>query len=1131
MKIDRGENSFSETGGLKRLRALACAPSIPRRLPVWLCSCLAALLAAGALLAAEAPRPFDVPAGDAAETLKLAASQGGIEIVFFAETVRGVRTAELRGKFPPHEALERLVAHTGLTLSLNDSVGTVTVLKNPVPPLNPPPANPTVKSTRTFVSVLTSWFAATATTLAQSPVVPTKDDPIELSPFVVSSDSQRGYLATQTLNGTRLKTDLKDIGSSLTVFTEEMMNDIGANSIYGLMAFAPNTDPFVMTTSDVTGNGNDFINIPTKFVTRGGASTVIAQDFFSSPVPQDRFNTESLTFTRGPNAILFGLGNAAGAFLSSTKRAKPKDALSFEEQIDSRGGHRATLDINRVLIKNYLSFRYAGLLEGLNSFRINDNTYQRRHFFTLNFTPFKRTTLRVNYDQGHLQQSAVRPWPDYDAVSPWLAAGSPILSTFTNSAAGKPAGTQNFPFAGLISTEFTPGGTPIPTQTLQNQGQSAPTTFANGFPVNGANFRSFINPSIYPTFASSFSNTAYRPIDYHTFTAFWEQQITRDLFVELAFNRTSYQQNSLNGFVGQMSYLYVDPNAQLPNGQPNPNVGKLYSESQPTQLHNAQNPTNVRATTSYEFDFARHTSGRLGFLGRHAAAVFIQQDNSPFSAANNSLVNATPLAKTGPTAALTNAANVIRYRYYYDPANGKVSPSAGRRLEALPDLFANDPITPNASGITPAFMNVSGPNGSYSIVKTRALAAQSFFWKDRIVLTNGLRQDDQTSWNALAADFAGLRDANGVYPSAKGVKLSEFVPRTRTERGGHTYSRGLVFHALPWVSLSYNTSTNFSVNAGVKNIFGDVLPNPQGKGSDYGMRFSLFESRLFFDLTYYTNENVNAAENITVNTAGDFSQFNDIWAAVASFTGDAKYLSPPHSNLSFVKQDIVSTTSKGWEFTLTGNPSKHWRVTVNGSVRGDNTTSPRGYYTNLYLAQYIPLVKSHPEWQNLNANGVTVAAAVASLQNTLTNFNAVRSSPSANFASNWTLNLIQTYELPREAKILGVPLGGISIGGSMNARGKAVDGFAVNSALVLDPTAPYYAPGYTNFGAWVTYKRKLFKNRIDWRLQMNVRNLFDDNTVSPLITVDSRDGKHTPNVAIYQLKEPRTYQFTSTFKY
>ena len=998
-----------------------------------------------------------------------------------------------------------------------------------------PKTSPRVRAAHLF-AIAATLAAPSAFPQASTPTPATaaSGDAVILSPFQVDATADKGYYAQQTLNGTRLKTDLKDIGSSLTVFTEQMLDDLGANSIYNLMSFAPNTDPFVMSTSDITGNGNDFINIPTKFVSRGGASTVVAQDFFSNGIPQDRYNSEALTFTRGPNAILFGLGNAAGAFVSSTKRVKPKDARTVEQQMDSRGGHRLTIDLNQVLVKNYLALRYAGLFEGLNSFRLHTNDYQRRHFFTLNFTPFKKTTVRVNYDTGHIQQNAVRPWPDYDAVSPWLAAGSPIIATFTNVATGKPAGTQNFAYAGLVSTEFSAGGTVIPTQRLTNQGQSVPTTFANGFPVNGANFRSLVNESIYPTFASAFGNSAYRLTDYHTVSAFLEQQITRDFFIEAAFNKVDSKLKAVNGFVGQLSQIYVDPNRQLPDGSPNPNAGRLYSQSQPTIIDAPNAATNYRALASYEFDFARHVSNSswLRHLGRHQAAVFAEESNTSGWSSNNGIFNTTPLIPTGATAAITNGQNAIQYRYYYDPARNKVGTSGGRHIEAIPVLYANEPLPArDPSGITPAFLSQQGPTMTEAVVKTRSLALQSFFWKDRIVVTNGLRTDDQTSWLAVPNDFGALRDANGTAPRPSGIDVRKFQPGSRAERGGHTYTRGLVVHALPWVSLSYNTSNNFQVNSGTRNVFGDLLPNPQGKGNDYGLKFSFFDRRLFFDLTYYTISNENSADSISSNAAGNFKQFDQLWIAVSNFTNDVKYLTSPYSTLSTVWQDVVSTTSKGWEMSLTANPTKQWRVTLNGSKRGDNTTSARGVYINAYTAQYIPIIKSHPEWQPLDASGVSVANRVIDLENTLVNFNAIRNSPSANFASNWTLNLIQTYEFARETKVAGLPLGGFSLGGSMNARGKAIDGFAVDSKLVLDPTLPYYAPSYANFGAWITYKRKLFNNRLDWRLQLNVRNLFDENTIFPLVTVDTRDGKHTPSVAIYNLKEPRTYQFTSSSKF
>lgn len=47
----------------------------------------------------------------------------------------------------------------------------------------------------------------------------------ELSPFAVEAADSTGYQATSTLAGTRIKTNLKDLGASISVVTEEFMDD------------------------------------------------------------------------------------------------------------------------------------------------------------------------------------------------------------------------------------------------------------------------------------------------------------------------------------------------------------------------------------------------------------------------------------------------------------------------------------------------------------------------------------------------------------------------------------------------------------------------------------------------------------------------------------------------------------------------------------------------------------------------------------------------------------------------------------------------------------------------------------------------------------------------------------------
>ena len=115
---------------------------------------------------------------------------------------------------------------------------------------------------------------------------------LTLSPFTVTADSEQGYVATQTLNGTRLKSAMKDIGAAMTIFTDELMDDLAASSVLDLAKFAPNTDTYVGNISDTAGAGNEFLTTQTpQYVTRGGTTGLISQDFFSTPtVPPDRYN-------------------------------------------------------------------------------------------------------------------------------------------------------------------------------------------------------------------------------------------------------------------------------------------------------------------------------------------------------------------------------------------------------------------------------------------------------------------------------------------------------------------------------------------------------------------------------------------------------------------------------------------------------------------------------------------------------------------------------------------------------------------------------------------------------------------------------------------------------------------------
>lgn len=1083
----------------------------PARLAPWLCL---ALFAAAALscqspgLAAEAGlRRFDVPAGLADQTLKTFSDQAGVAVVFGTDSAGRIRTNAVKGNYTTAEAMALLLRDSGLIAVASEKTGTFTITRDP----NGARATP----------------AATGARPDAKPR-PEQEGVVTLSPFVVDSSRETGYLATETLNGTRIRTEVKDIASSMTIFTTEMMDDLGAHNLNDLMMFAPNTDPFVVSTDQTTNYGATFILTANQYTTRGGSTTLVTQDFFTNNVPQDRYNSEALTFTRGPNSILFGQGDSAGGFTSSTKRANDKTATTVTLEGSSYDGFRATLDHNQVIRRGLLSIRYAGLHEQGHSYRYPSEKLQRRHFVTLSLRPTGKTEIRASFERGHLDLPAVKPWGIYDAISPWLDAGSPLLPTYVNSTGGKPIGTRNYTVSGLVSTEFSPAGTKIPIQYLTNQGQSAPATYAFGYP-DWFTKRTFNDDSVYPVF-STLDGGSYRVTDYNIRTLVVEQEITKNLIIEAAVQENDTRVRANYGFVADNGYLHADPNAQLPGGIPNPNVGKLYAESLMTTFILPESLRGRRIMASYDLDLTRK-QGWLKHLGRQRGIAFVEEKDTRSSTANMRAYNVTPLVTTGAFGIINNNRNLIYYRYYYDPARGKVGADGGRYLDNYPLVYANSPLPArDHSGVTTGLINIAA-SASESVLTTRGAALQSIFLNNRLVFTNGIRRDESEVWQAAAQDMTALADANGIRPDGREINVRRDFANSLREAGGSTYTRGAVFHVLPWLSLKYNASDNLRPNLGSRDVYGVLLPNSQGKGSDYGLRAALFAQKLLVDLTFYKLSNVNQFDPVNNSPTGHFgNEINYIWDAVASYSGDNRYANAPYSQTGQGWFDTASTSSEGIEFTVTANPNRQWRVSLNGSKRGNIKTTSRGGIIARYLMQYLPAIESRPEWMALNTvAGQTVAQRVANLQAMLESFDAIKDVPAAVYAPSWTLNAVQTYSFSAASRLKG-----LSVGTSMNARGQAIAGFREDYSRpknLLDPRRPYYSPAYTIFGAWITYRHTAFQDRTDWRWQFNVRNLFDQGSIYPMRIVDSRDGSHTPSKAIYAFREPRTLTLSTTIKF
>ncbi len=160
------------------------------------------LLLPSVLSAAEAARrTFDIPAGDAAATLKQFASQSGAQLLYSPDDVSGVPTQAIRGEFIPFVALAQMLVGTPLKARQDDKTRAIAITApspSRAPPANAPtpppdtPRNPEPKSlnspavkSRTLLSFLASWLITSAVADAQTVLRPSasSEEAVVLSPF------------------------------------------------------------------------------------------------------------------------------------------------------------------------------------------------------------------------------------------------------------------------------------------------------------------------------------------------------------------------------------------------------------------------------------------------------------------------------------------------------------------------------------------------------------------------------------------------------------------------------------------------------------------------------------------------------------------------------------------------------------------------------------------------------------------------------------------------------------------------------------------------------------------------------------------------------------------------------------
>jgi len=278
-------------------------------------------------------------------------------------------------------------------------------------------------------------LCAASTGLAQTraPVAPaTENEVLVLTPFeVTASTGNEGYTAATTLAGNRLNTELRDIGSAVSVVTKEFLQDTAATDNNSLLQYTVGTE-VGGTRGNFAGVGDaaqlneDTVRPNDNTRVRGLAAADNTRDFFRSDVPWDSYNVERVDLQRGANSILFGQGSPAGIINTGLKTAQFRNFGTAEVRVGSYGTTRGTLDINRVLLPKELALRVSLLAEDEKYRQDPAFSEDRRVYAALRYEPkaLNRggtlTSIKANFESGKIDSNNPRMLPPADAISPWF---------------------------------------------------------------------------------------------------------------------------------------------------------------------------------------------------------------------------------------------------------------------------------------------------------------------------------------------------------------------------------------------------------------------------------------------------------------------------------------------------------------------------------------------------------------------------------------------------------------------------------------------------------------------------------------------------------------------------------------
>ncbi|WP_146180210.1 TonB-dependent receptor plug domain-containing protein [Opitutus sp. ER46] len=642
-------------------------------------------------------------------------------------------------------------------------------------------------------------------------------------------------------------------------------------------------------------------------------------------------------------------------------------------------------------------------------------------------------------------------------------------------------------------------------------------------------------------------------------------------------------------FVGQSSespmLVYIDVNEKLLDGRANPFFLRPYiNATEPTLRRDPFLRDSFKGQLAYQLNLTREKNW-VRWLGDHAFSAYGEYKNTQSASYRfrDAVISNHAWLPAGANRANGTTAARGYYRYYLGDRQGDnvdYAPPAWQSsagtyalnwYNAVTQQWVSEPATIGEAYYAPG----AGTQRSRNIIKTTGAVMQNHLLDDRIVTTAGVRRDSNLN-----------RLSTGTPVAPDGITADLVANRTWLEdwlrRDGRTKTYGVVVKPLrnfKWVdaraarggvggfladaarslTLHYNRSDSFLPEIVAQNLVGELLPDPHGKGKDYGFAISLLgDNRLVLRYNQYesTQEESRAGESGTIasraaridfsNTTGGSDRFNLYrnareWVTQANptWTNDqveaevARQMGFPVGQLARMNAYRISDTSdvvsKGKEIELNYNPTPNLRakMTVTQQQTIDLNLSPaiqRYIDSRMAVWQSIIDPRSNTPWFTTRygsggtASDFLIGSVLAPYKLARANEGKTKSQ-----VRQWRVNALGTLQLAALSDNRYLKRTAVTAAVRWEDKGSIGYYAMADDPNSFDPNRAIFDSGHTYFDFGASYATKLFRNRVSMRVQLNVRNAFEGGRLQPIGALP--DGR----IHSYRIIDPRLFVLTTSF--